>query len=752
MERLEEVLDLIIETTTLSGQMVDEAIASATERQHDYTVECLLRARRSLCIEDTLECANEANLGVEGRADQLAKISPRRSFEGQIKLLIGERHYEAVTCCIAAYSPKPEELYSVLAEVARTGHVWLLDMVLTPDIILILDKECDPYDNEKQKVTGQTKPSLLALACESEEPNMMMIKIVLERRAKLDAELPDGCYHSSLSQDTSLHALVTGGLHHWWQTNQALPYMLKQGVTLEIKDSQGLTPLNASLDGMNMPWWSSKATEMLLHARANPRSVENTGKSCLARAVDNKAAYRMLLQHGAVVDHSTLAAAILANDADMVQVMLVSGANPNARQVGYETPSQKSSDGRRMEGGRQDPNSQEELYPLDLAISEVARHNESVEDKARDAFLMQLIEILLKHGADPNARYPRTTVAHRILEKKGSDSKLTYAWRNRFLDVLLQHPSLDINLRDAGGISLFYSAYNMGDLESTTALLERGADVRVRESSGRNVLHLGLSHFNNDWHHQTGSPQVQLGLLQSLVSLAPKLLRQIDKSGNTPLHCAMSRQRDPRKEVEMLVSAGADVCVKDASGNTPLHQVFEGTWRLVVGDDTVEAFHGPTNELLNLFLSKGADINARNNAGETPVFNYIGQGTLEVEQPKVEVEKQNSHGKGRGTWRAKQALERKAVVAREPMLWKLLEKFGVDWTIIDAQGRSLLHVVAGEGRVRAEADFESRRLRRFRFLMSQGLDPLTEDKAHQTALDVAAANKADDILEMFKAE
>ncbi|KAF4962749.1 hypothetical protein FSARC_9197 [Fusarium sarcochroum] len=733
MERLEEILDLIIDTTAPSWHVVDEAITSATNRQHDYTVECLLRAWGSLGVEATLESANEAQSCAERRANQLANLPKRRSFEGQIKLLIEERHFDAVPRCITEYSPKPEELHGVLAELTRTGHVWLLDMVLTPEIILNLDKECDPDDNGKQNITGQRKPSLLSFACESEEPNMTMIQFLL-------------------SQDTSLHALVRGGHHHWWQTNQALPYMLKQGMTVDLKDNQGVTPLSASLDGIDRPWWSSKAAEMLLRAGADPKSVDNSGKSCLARVVSDRDIFAMLLQHGAVIDHSVLAGAILNNDTDMVQLMLESGADPNARQVGHELPPQKLADGSRMDKGRYDPNSQDELYALDLVIGEISRHNECFEDKVRDATFMRLIELLLKHGADPNARYPRTTVAHRTLEKKGSDSKMTYAWRNRYLDVLLQHPRLDINLQDSAGISLFYSAYAMGDMKSTTTLLERGADVRGKDNSARNILHLGLSHFNNTWNHQIGSPQLQRDLLQKLVSTAPELLDQVDKSGRTPLHCAMSRQKDPRQEVEMLVSAGADVCIKDANGDTPLHQLFKGMWRLILDDDGVETFDGPTNELLDLFLSKGADINARNEAGETPVFNYFSQGTFEAELPKAEVEKQDSDGKGRGTWRVKQALKRKAVVEREPVLWKLLEQLGVDWTTVDAKGRSLLHFVAGEDRVRAEADFESRRLRRFRFLMSKGLDPLAEDTAHRTALDVAAANKADDIIALFKAE
>ncbi|EEU33953.1 uncharacterized protein NECHADRAFT_89016 [Fusarium vanettenii 77-13-4] len=747
MERLEEILELVmVDATALSWHMVDKAIASATNGQHGYTVECLLRARRTLGIERTLECSAEAQSCLDGRAEKLAKMMKGRDFAGQIDLLIRTGCNDDVPVCVMKHSPKPEVLHRILAELARAGLARLLDALLTPEVVLDLDKKRD---------TNHKMPSLLFSACEAEEPNMSVIRLLVEKGFSLDARLPDGYYPSDQSQETPLHALVRGGHHHWWQTNQALPYMLKRGVNLEIRNRHGLTPLNASLKNMDKPSWSSKATEMLLHAGADPTSADNAGKTCLARAAKNKTVYAMLLQHGAVVDHSALAAAILAKDVDMVQLILASGADPNTRKIGAETPHWTSADGRQAGGGRRDPDTQDELYPLDLVISAVARNNQDA--KNHDAVCMRMIEILLEHDADPNARYPRTTVAHRILKRKGSDSRTTYGERSRYLDVILQHPRLDINLEDTAGVSLFHSALTMGDVEAAQILLKRGASVRMRDSSGRNALHLLLSFLSKDrWHHQTSYPQRDF--LESLVSLAPELLHQVDKDGRSPLHCAISKRGGSGEEVEMLVSAGADVCAQAKNGDTPLHLLFKGTWSLVVDDDGVVAWQGYTKKMMDLFLSKGADINARNKAGETPVFNYFREGTLEVKLPKRRLQDQDGHASsrelrgGRDAWKVQRGLEKKAAVEREPILWALLEQHGVDWGVVDAKGRSLLHIVAGEDHRHVEVDFESGRLRRFKFLMGTGLDALAEDTAHRTALDVAAATKADDILILFKVE
>ena len=79
--------------------------------------------------------------------------------------------------------------------------------------------------------------------------------------------------------------------------------------------------------------------------------------------------------------------------------------------------------------------------------------------------------------------------------------------------------------------------------------------------------------------------------------------------GKTPLFAA-GEYRDKDVEgargecVRLLAEAGADVNARDDEGNTPLHETFL---------EEVE------EELLKL----GADVNARNNDGETPIFTHV---------------------------------------------------------------------------------------------------------------------------------
>ncbi|TXC03055.1 hypothetical protein FocTR4_00015646 [Fusarium oxysporum f. sp. cubense] len=424
-----------------------------------------------------------------------------------------------------------------------------------------------------------------------------------------------------------------------------------------------------------------------------------------------------------VVDQSCLTNAILARDVDTVESMLSFGADPNARRVGKEVPAWRSVNRWHAKPERQDPNSCHELYPLDLAMT---------SRPARS----RIVKLILEHGADPNSCYPETTIAHRVLERRGSGPNMTYSKRNMYLDLILRHPLLDVNLQDREGIPLIQAALEVGDAEAARILIDRGADLRCRDDSGRNILHL------------VSADDFGIDLVKHIIALAPDLQYQFDKNGRTPLHYAIYCQKpgNPRDEVNLLISAGVDVTVRDANGDTPLHTLFRRPFFLVADYYGDASWQGFVKNTIDLLLSKGADINARNKAGETPAFGYFHASSFKVDLSwaKMDEERHTLSKKwGGDRWKVDKELEEQTVEETEPRMWAFLEEMGVEWSVVNTKGQSLLHVVAGQER-------SFRRVARFQFLMGKGLDPMAEDMQGQTALDIAAHGKADDILALYK--
>ncbi|MCD4784005.1 MAG: ankyrin repeat domain-containing protein [Candidatus Eremiobacteraeota bacterium] len=92
--------------------------------------------------------------------------------------------------------------------------------------------------------------------------------------------------------------------------------------------------------------------------------------------------------------------------------------------------------------------------------------------------------------------------------------------------------------------------------------------------------------------------------VEIILRRSPNIIKKKDKNGMTPLHWAT--RLEGTEIAKLLISKGADVNAKDnmKMGLTPLH---------------ITAYKGNT-DIAKLLIDKGADVNAKDNGGMTPLY------------------------------------------------------------------------------------------------------------------------------------
>ncbi|KAK4465124.1 ankyrin-2 [Cladorrhinum samala] len=785
--RLEEILDMLTTRGGLGNAPLQAAIHTSNQPGVDYLRACLLNLQVDRPKSQMADPPSELLLdrwatfqaGISARAfveSGLIDIVRGDVFEQNklFQLLLFKRQFgllelafsQGLDPCLHA----PESLYrqsestdAPLAVLVKFGYSRLLSRIADKrhiqklaDVDWILSKE-DVHGFHRAH-------SLVMDACLRELPNMAVLRFLVEELGcSADDGVVDhrrvwpGADESSVEKQwisvigySPLHAVAEG--KHWWQAHQALPYLIAQGADPSARTSRGVTPLHVALQTASI--FQTHIVKTLVEGGADVNAVNSDGLSCLAVALDHPSKadlVKLLISKGAHVDPSVLYATVNKGDASLLECFLQSGVNSeNMLQALERQP-------------------REHMGGANLLFHAAASQVPNRED---------IVRMLLAHGANPLAKFDCETWQNEYgsrapraghLDSDLESERFTVLHQvirtgNGCLEPFFELPAsqFDIDCRnDEGNTALLVVCDNPVAFDRFLTLraesaekprqllidlvLQRNPDLTAVDKRGRTALHLAL----HQWGNTPTSVQPLKVLLTAAHAKHPELINQTEPAtGRTPLLCAIymlieswplhpcDADKCASHKIKLLLdSFGADPHIPDGEGNTALHYVASCM-------DWNQAARALFSELLSL----GLDVNARNSAGETPVFSLLRSERAvgaRREQAQLIVSDED-----------------------EEAVWRLLEDAGTDFTATNNEGRGLLHVAAEDRRrARLKEQYISGSgmpdetltalgpgVARFQRLMGKGLDPAQGDNSMRSALDVASACNNFKLLELFEKE
>lgn len=391
--------------------------------------------------------------------------------------------------------------------------------------------------------------------------------------------------------------------------------LLSAGASTEVANDLGITPIHlAAANG------SVASLRLLLEKRANPNAAGASGVTPLMEASrnGNVDAVRLLLAHGANVNaresargQTALLWAVSRQHPDIVKVLLENRADINARS---------------------------EVRPVTVMLDRGPRR--AVKTAAQDAREIQAggstaLMLAAQTGSTESARLLLAAGANANDAAADGKSALVMAAFSGHTEVgtLLLAAGADPNAAAAGYTALHAAALR-GDLTLVKALLAKGADPHAILTKGSPVRRFGSqwalsTPFTGATPLVVAAAYLEIGVMRALLDAGAKADVSLTNGMSALLLAAgASMEKEARPSdlvrwnvidndapeiprspedavaaVKMLLDAGAAVMQTTDSGDTALHAA-------------ASANEPATIELL---VSRGANVNAMNKAGQAPL-------------------------------------------------------------------------------------------------------------------------------------
>lgn len=386
---------------------------------------------------------------------------------------------------------------------------------------------------------------------------------------------------------------------------QSVRTLLRQKADVNRPAADGTTPLHAAVERDD-----ETMVELLIKSGADVKAINRYGVPPIAVAAVNGHAGIMarLLDAGAdpnvglSPDETPIMTAARTGKVDAIKTLLAHGANVNDRDTRGQTP----------------------------LMWAAARNN------------TEAVRLLLEGGADltlrtnnkPTGRAAQMTVF--LSPQPTGFTALLFAVRAGSLDSVktLLDAGAEVNDALSDGESALVVAAANAHWEVANLLLDRGADPN-HAGAGWNALHQTVHSRRPNLGYTPGP--VPTGSLDSIEVLKKLLAKGIDVNARMTKNGMKDGQRNrvnrlgatafflaakttDLEAIKVLLAAGADPNIPAYDGTTPL-MVAAGLGMWYVGEDggSLPGQEDEATEVVKLIVERGADVNAVNKMGETPL-------------------------------------------------------------------------------------------------------------------------------------